>query len=457
MKNISRGFMWTVVTVVVVAGVVCGLATCASPTGNNDSSDATATITHFRFLAAANSGLDTDVEGDVQGKTIVATVPYATDRFVLVPSITHTGTTVVPATERQYNFTNPALYVVIAADGSTTEYTVTVPIGNPPSTVPVFRTGQTTMYLAGDDGDFEAGRAWPAVRFTNHGDGTITDHMTGLMWQQAPDDSVKTWDVALSDANGSTIAGYTDWRLPNILEIASLLTYDITWTNQWTWLQSVGFTDATHSDYWWSSTTNATRDSFATNADFANTMIRASSKGISQRAIFVRGVSSVIPQTGAGAIDGYTRVIGEDGDLETGVPWPDPRFTNNGDNTVTDHLTGLVWEQSVSTGGVDLEQALAAADIFPDGGHTDWRLPNVRELITLIHFGEPGWDAWLNSVGFSDVSAVGIYWSSTRAPTGAADSSGLSFRIPNSSTWGGIESFDITGESCASWPVRGGE
>lgn len=34
---------------------------------------------------------------------------------------------------------------------------------------------------------------------------------------------------------------------------------------------------------------------------------------------------------------------GQDGDIQAGVIWPDPRFTNNGDGTVTDNLTGLIW------------------------------------------------------------------------------------------------------------------
>ncbi len=56
-------------------------------------------------------------------------------------------------------------------------------ITDPPNTVPVLRTGPATTYLAGDDGDVQAGRVRSADRFTAHGDGTIIDHMTGLMWK----------------------------------------------------------------------------------------------------------------------------------------------------------------------------------------------------------------------------------------------------------------------------------
>ena len=47
---------------------------------------------------------------------------------------------------------------------------------------PVAKTGQTTSYATGDDGDFEKGVAWPSPRFTDNDDGTVCDHLTGLMW-----------------------------------------------------------------------------------------------------------------------------------------------------------------------------------------------------------------------------------------------------------------------------------
>jgi len=44
---------------------------------------------------------------------------------------------------------------------------------------PVPKTGQTTSYASGDDGDLELGTAWPSPRFTDHGNGTVTDNLTG--------------------------------------------------------------------------------------------------------------------------------------------------------------------------------------------------------------------------------------------------------------------------------------
>jgi len=96
------------------------------------------------------------------------------------------------------------------------------------------KTGQTTSYATGDDGDHEKGVAWPSPRFTDNSDGTVTDNLTGLIWlKNANCYGGKTWANALLAANGlangscgltdSSSAG--DWRLPNVQEMLSLIDY----------------------------------------------------------------------------------------------------------------------------------------------------------------------------------------------------------------------------------------
>jgi hypothetical protein len=95
------------------------------------------------------------------------------------------------------------------------------------------KTGQTTSYATGDDGDLEKGVAWPNPRFTDNGDGTVTDNLTGLFWlKNANCFGTRTWNNALSDCNGLSAAGYCgltdgsgagDWRLPNHKELFSLI------------------------------------------------------------------------------------------------------------------------------------------------------------------------------------------------------------------------------------------
>jgi hypothetical protein len=91
------------------------------------------------------------------------------------------------------------------------------------------KTGQTISYDTGDDGDLQKGAAWPSPRFTDGGD-TVTDNLTGLMWIKAPhslggNSGAQTYHDAIAFCNGLDHAGYSDWRLPNVRELQSLVTY----------------------------------------------------------------------------------------------------------------------------------------------------------------------------------------------------------------------------------------
>lgn len=97
---------------------------------------------------------------------------------------------------------------------------------------PVPKTGQTTSSDAGDDGDYQMGTAWPSPRFVDNDDGTVTDNLTGLMWTKNANldplgelGGPKTWYIALLYCNSLVYAGYSDWRLPNIRELLSLIDY----------------------------------------------------------------------------------------------------------------------------------------------------------------------------------------------------------------------------------------
>jgi hypothetical protein len=104
----------------------------------------------------------------------------------------------------------------------------------------IWKTGQTQSYAAADDGALQRGVAWPEPRFTDHGDGTVTDNLTGLMWlKDANCFENMAWQAALdkvSDLNadpggyscGGYTAGYTDWRLPNRKELRSLTDFSET-------------------------------------------------------------------------------------------------------------------------------------------------------------------------------------------------------------------------------------
>lgn len=125
-----------------------------------------------------------------------------------------------------------------------------------------WRTGQTTSYEAGDDGDLERGVSWPSPRFTDNGNGTVTDNLTGLIWlKNANCFGTRNWSQALSDCNGLSngSCGLTDgsspgdWRLPNRKELLSLVDY----SRYYPALPDGHLFSNVQSSYYWSATTGA--------------------------------------------------------------------------------------------------------------------------------------------------------------------------------------------------------
>ena len=96
------------------------------------------------------------------------------------------------------------------------------------ATTRLLGTGQTSSYAPGDDG---AVRAGGALSYTDNGDGTVTDNRTGLTWEKKTDDNVRTnytWQAAfeyVAALNAANFAGHSDWRLPNVRELMSIIDY----------------------------------------------------------------------------------------------------------------------------------------------------------------------------------------------------------------------------------------
>lgn len=128
---------------------------------------------------------------------------------------------------------------------------------------PVPQTGQTTSYAAGDDGNLRMGLEWPTPRFTDNGDQTMTDNLTGLIWTKdgktpcpaaCTPGVYKTWQGALdyvTCVNSNNYLGKNDWRLPNINELSSLVNWQQ--YTQAVWLNGQGFSNVQSSSYWSSS------------------------------------------------------------------------------------------------------------------------------------------------------------------------------------------------------------
>jgi hypothetical protein len=106
----------------------------------------------------------------------------------------------------------------------------------PDGPAPVEKSWQSPSYATGDDGYYHKGVSW-GIRFTDNGNGTVTDNLTGLIWLKDADCfSSRYWNDALIVCNGlaSGSCGLTDgsspgdWRLPNVKEMTSLIDYDYT-------------------------------------------------------------------------------------------------------------------------------------------------------------------------------------------------------------------------------------
>jgi len=126
---------------------------------------------------------------------------------------------------------------------------------------------------------------------------------------------------------------------------------------------------------------------------------------------------TMVPRTGQ--ITSYA--AGDDGALQKGVVWPTPRFTENLDGTVTDNLTGLIWLMNANCFGYKYwTAALTDANTLNSGEcglsdgsvQGDWRLPNVREMESLIDYGHYG-PALPSAHPFTGVDSYYYYWTST--------------------------------------------
>jgi uncharacterized repeat protein (TIGR02543 family) len=146
----------------------------------------------------------------------------------------------------------------------------------------------------------------------------------------------------------------------------------------------------------------------------------------------------------------------------SGEPWPMPRFTDNGDGTQTDKLTGLVWLKDVNClAAQTYPDALAKANTLAAGSCSltdasvagDWRMPNRTEMLSLANYQFSNGATWLRSQGFIINNTA--YWTSSQCPTGSS----------NECASGNVWYVDVNGTASPTgpggtsylFPVRGGK
>jgi hypothetical protein len=243
-------------------------------------------------------------------------------------------------------------------------------------------------------------------RFQLHGPDLVQDTVTGLFWPRSanPLGYPLGWAEALAavaELNRVRFLGCDDWRMPNRVELRSLIDHA---ERQPALPAGHPFRDV-FLGWCWTSTTKAGQSAYAWNVHLEGGRMFYSRKDEFRLLWPVRGESRVLPRTGqtacfdaAGAVipcaaddlgarqDGAL-AAGQDGALRRGVPWPEPRF-ERARGGVLDRLTGLVWADpaTLPRGPFDWEQARELAAEWGEGWgeNLGWRLPGITELESLV-------------------------------------------------------------------------
>ena len=224
-----------------------------------------------------------------------------------------------------------------------------------------------------------------AKTYSDNGDGTVTDPTTGLTWMRCA--MGQEWDGATCSGTAKTytyeeakaltgtvsFAGHGDWRLPNIRELLTILDRAVDDPA----IDKTAFPDAP-SLIFWSSSYNANVLGFAwheafTNCYFGNQDYRYYNFGVR----LVRGGKSV-------------------GLLNDARPSSD--YVDHRNGTVTHIPTGLIWKRcaegkiwtgSACSGSANMYTWEAANRLRSSfTGRTDWRLPTIDELLSLVDYAE---------------------------------------------------------------------
>lgn len=224
-------------------------------------------------------------------------------------------------------------------------------------------TSQTVSTTAtfGEDSDYTTAPAANPQSFTNNGNGTITDNVTGLMWQSV-DAGEMTWENAINNASAQTTGGYTDWRLPNPHELFSIMNHQ---NGNPAAMDTTYFPlNGAGAEYWWS------RDPFGNSTTNVWCVNSGGGLGPKPKAETI---------SAGGAFRYHARYVRGAQNNNT------HNYVNNGDGTITDTDTSLMWTQLPSS-SMPWDSALTYAEGLTTGGYSDWRMPNIKELQTLTDY-----------------------------------------------------------------------
>ncbi|QKG79875.1 Lcl C-terminal domain-containing protein [Tenuifilum thalassicum] len=272
---------------------------------------------------------------------------------------------------------------------------------------PIVGTNQTTYY----DNQGEISQPDPSnvfygqnasypgntPKYQDNGDGTITDLVTGLMWTKSPDlneDGVidysdkLSYDEALAYASSLNLGGYTDWRLPTIKEQYSLIDFSGKDPSGYEGTSTDGLVPFINTDYFDFAYGDQSAGERIIDAQFATSTKYVSTTMMGDETMFgVNFADGRIKGYPTGPMPGRTEkkqfyVYFVRGNTSYGIN----NFVDNGDGTITDKATGLMWTKDDNGEGLTWEEALEYAQNAEIAGYTDWRLPDVKELQSIVDY-----------------------------------------------------------------------
>jgi len=237
----------------------------------------------------------------------------------------------------------------------------------------------------------DAQYAGAAPSYRDNGDGTITDLVTGLTWSKAVDPRKVNLNEARGIAKSMTLGGHSDWRVPSLKELYSLIDFrgvtgvaDGAGPNDFSKLpaSSIPYINTDYFDFLYGDTKAGERfidAQWLSSTPYSGTTMR--------------GMETLFGVNFAdGRIKGYG-LRGPDGREKRffaryvrGEAYGQNDFADNRDGTITDRATGLIWAKADSGRGMTWEEALRFAESLKLGGREDWRLPNAKELQSLVDY-----------------------------------------------------------------------
>jgi hypothetical protein len=277
---------------------------------------------------------------------------------------------------------------------------------------------------------------------------------------------MRSWNDALTFTGNLNACENTDWRLPNILELESIINLGQAGSALWLTQPENGFVGIAANKYW-SSTTASFAPVNAWAIDFFDNGRDIVSKSSLLLTLPVRGTTTSPAQlweTGQAECYNTSGNIvlcaetGQDGEIKAGAPWPSSRFLDFGNGTIRDNLTGLIWTANANTPG-PTACGSGVAKISYDSylfvqclnnniylGYNDWRVPNRKELQSLIDHSQSN-PALPEGNPFT---GSGTYWSSNTY----VNQCNLGWAI-DMNTGLVTESYKNPTNALHVWPVRG--